>query len=236
MMKKDAQELINLISNADKTTPVKVFLKGKLQQLVVPATIQAFLDDKIGVLFGDWPVVKECLQANAALISDYHIENEARNSALPLLDLKEVDARIEPGAIIRDQVTIGKQAVVMMGAVINLGAEIGAKSMVDMGAVIGGRAIIGENVHVGANAVIAGVIEPASAQPVTIGNNVLIGANAVVLEGITVGSGAVIAAGAVVTKDVAANTVVAGVPAKVIKQVDPKTKSKTGLEDQLRKL
>lgn len=42
--------------------------------------------------------------------------------------------------------------------------------------------------------------------------------------------------GAVVTKDVAPHTVVAGVPAKVIKEVDAKTESKTGLEEDLRKL
>lgn len=53
-----------------------------------------------------------------------------------MLDLLEVDARIEPGAIIRDKVTIGKNAVIMMGAVINIGAEIGDGTMVDMNAVV----------------------------------------------------------------------------------------------------
>ena len=62
------------------------------------------------------------------------------------------------------------------------------------------------------------------------------GANAVVIEGVHVGEGAVIAAGAVVTKDVAPHTMVAGVPARVIKKVDEKTESKTGLEDDLRKI
>ena len=53
--------------------------------------------------------------------------------------------------------------------------------------------------------------------PVRIGNDVWIGAHATILSGVTVGDGAVVAAGAVVTKDVPANTVVAGVPAKIIK-------------------
>ena len=55
---------------------------------------------------------------------------------------------------------------------------------------------------------------------VTLGKNVWVGAHATILPGVTVGDNAVIAAGAVVTKDVPANTVVAGVPAKIIKTID----------------
>ena len=55
--------------------------------------------------------------------------------------------------------------------------------------------------------------------PVVIGNDVWIGANAVILPGVTIGSHVVVAAGAVVTKDVPANTLVGGVPAKIIKQL-----------------
>ena len=56
--------------------------------------------------------------------------------------------------------------------------------------------------------------------PIHIGKNVWIGSHATVLGGVTVGDNAVIAAGAVVTKDVPANTVVAGVPAKIRKRID----------------
>ena len=59
-----------------------------------------------------------------------------------------------------------------------------------------------------------------TAQPVVIGRNVWIGAHATVLPGVTIGDNAVVAAGAVVTKDVAENTVVAGVPAKIIKKIE----------------
>ena len=236
MAQLDAQSIINYIGNAPKKTPVKVFIKGELTELDVPEAIQSFFETHTGVLFGDWADVKSFLDANAAQIEDYRVENDARNSAVPLLDLKGINARIEPGALIRDQVLIGDNAVIMMGAIINIGAEIGADSMIDMGAVLGGRAIVGKHCHVGAGAVLAGVIEPASAEPVRIDDNVLIGANAVVIEGVHVGEGAVIAAGAVVTQDVAPHTVVAGVPAKFIKNVDDKTESKTGLEEDLRKL
>jgi len=55
--------------------------------------------------------------------------------------------------------------------------------------------------------------------PIIIGNNVWIATRAMILKGVTIGDGAVVAAGAVVTKDVKPFTVVAGVPAKLIKQL-----------------
>lgn len=57
------------------------------------------------------------------------------------------------------------------------------------------------------------------ALPVVIGNGVWIGANVTILGGVNIGDGAVVAAGAVVTKDVPAKTLVGGVPAKIIKQL-----------------
>lgn len=54
--------------------------------------------------------------------------------------------------------------------------------------------------------------------PITVGNNVWFGANSVILPGVTIGDDCVIAAGAVVNKDVPSRTVVAGVPARVIKE------------------
>ena len=55
--------------------------------------------------------------------------------------------------------------------------------------------------------------------PIVLGNNVWIGSNATILQGVTIGDNAVVAAGAVVTKDVAANTVVGGVPAKIMRYI-----------------
>lgn len=232
----DAQEIINYIATAPKKTPARVTLAGDLTEIEWPATVQAFIETKTGTVIGDYQDIQPIIAAAANQISDYHVELLARNSGVPLLNYEDVPARIEPGAIIRDQVSIGDNAVIMMGAVINIGAEIGAGTMIDMGAVLGGRAIVGQHSHVGAGAVLAGVVEPASATPVTIGDNVLIGANAVVIEGVQVGDNAVIAAGAIVTKDVPANTVVAGVPAKVIKTIDEQTQAKTALVDALRSL
>ena len=62
--------------------------------------------------------------------------------------------------------------------------------------------------------------------PIVLGRNVWVGANATILQGVTIGDNAVVAAGAVVTKDVAANTVVGGVPARLIHviETEPETK------------
>lgn len=57
-----------------------------------------------------------------------------------------------------------------------------------------------------------------ASKPIKIGNNVWIGMNSIILKGVTIGDGAVIAAGSVVTKDVAPNTLVGGVPARLIKE------------------
>ncbi len=62
--------------------------------------------------------------------------------------------------------------------------------------------------------------------PIVLGRNVWVGSNATLLQGITIGDNAVVAAGAVVTKDVPANTVVGGVPAKCIKKIDSPTETR----------
>lgn len=202
----NAQEIIERIRTAEKKTPVKVYLTEKAPIDFPNATVFPCGETKL--VFGDWKDIQPVLDANKNNIAQLVIENDSRNSAIPLLDKKNINARIEPGAILREQVEIGDNAVIMMGAVINIGAVIGAGSMIDMGAVLGGRAIVGKNCHIGAGTVLAGVVEPASAVPVIIEDDVVIGANAVVLEGCRVGKGAVVAAGAVVVSDVEPNTVV----------------------------
>ncbi|MDX8337088.1 MULTISPECIES: 2,3,4,5-tetrahydropyridine-2,6-dicarboxylate N-acetyltransferase [Cetobacterium] len=228
-----AEELINFIKNSKKKTMSKVYINGTLNYK--NDEIFSFKGEDGVILIGDWKEIEEILKNNKETIKNYYVENLNRNSGVPLLDTKNINARIEPGAIIRDKVKIGDNAVIMMGAVINIGAEIGEGTMIDMNVVLGGRAIVGKRCHIGAGTVLAGVIEPPSAQPVIVEDDVMIGANAVVIEGVKIGKGSVVAAGAIVLEDVPAGAVVAGNPAKIIKLKDEKTSEKTKLVDDLRK-
>lgn len=215
------KEIAELISKSKKKTPAKVYIQGDFHEEDFKGQpFQAFGERQLWILVGDYPEIEKWMEKNKSQIRDHYVEITGRYSALPLLDLRKVEARIEPGAIIRDGAKIGKDCIIMMGAIINIGAEVGPKTMIDMNAVLGARAIIGKSCHIGAGAVIAGVLEPPSKKPVIIENSVLVGANAVVLEGVRVGKGSVVAAGAVVVKDVAPGDVVAGIPAKTIKKVD----------------
>lgn len=229
----DSRELIDYIGRAEKRTPVRLYVRERAPVDYGEAEVFGAGDR---IVFGDWEALRGILDANRDRIEAYRVESDCRNSAIALLDTKNLNARVEPGAIIREQVEIGDGAVIMMGAILNIGATVGAGSMIDMGAVLGGRATVGKNCHIGAGAVLAGVVEPASAVPVVVEDDVLVGANAVVIEGVRVGRGAVVAAGAVVTRDVPENMVVAGCPARIIKEKDAKTSGKTALEAALRNL
>ena len=230
----DPYEIARFIKEVKKSTPVKVYLKGAFSEDDLK-NIEWYGSNNSYVLFGESDVILDFLNSNKSKIESFRLENDRRNSAIPMLDLLKFDARIEPGSIIRDRVSIGKNAVIMMGAVINIGAEIGESTMVDMNAVVGARGQLGKRVHLGAGAVVAGVLEPPSKSPCIIEDDVLIGANAVILEGVRIGKGSVVAAGSVVVEDVPAGVVVAGTPAKIIKSVDDKTKGKTEILDDLRK-
>lgn len=93
-----------------------------------------------------------------------------------------------------------------------------------------GGVTLGDDCLIGHNVVFATLnhgMAPAdrasmSPAPIHLGKNVWVGSNSTILQGVTVGDNAIIAAGSVVTKDVAANTIVGGVPAKYIRNIDEK--------------
>ncbi len=229
----ETQEMIDYIAQSKKRTLIKAYVSCKTPIAFPKAKV---FGASSMLVIGDYEDIVPILEAHKQDIETMEVETYCRNSALSLLDITHLSARIEPGAIIRSHVTIEDHAVIMMGAIINIGAHIGAYTMIDMGAVIGGRAYVGRHCHIGAGAVLAGVIEPASAKEVIVEDDVMIGANAVVLEGIRIGKGAIVAAGAIVIEDVAENSVVGGVPARLIKQKDEQTEQKTQIIEALRQI
>ena len=92
------------------------------------------------------------------------------------------------------------------------------------------KVTIGDNVMIGPGCLISTVNHPLTpmgrqqhmgiAKPVTIGNDVWLGGNVTVLPGVTIGNNVVVAAGAVVTKDVPDNSLVGGVPARLIRKIE----------------
>lgn len=229
----ETEQLIAYIKNADKKTPVKIYLQAKIPLKFPECKV---FGEEMQIVFGEWKKIEPILLQHQHEIELIEIENNCRNSALALLNYQNINARIEPGAIIREQVMIHDQAIIMMGAIINVNASIGERTMIDMGAVVGASVVVKADCHIGANAVLAGVLEPASAKPVIIEEQVLIGAGAVVLEGVHIGKGAIIGAGAIVTKDVGNNEIVAGVPARFIKMKDQRSFDKNWIEEDLRNI
>jgi maltose O-acetyltransferase len=91
------------------------------------------------------------------------------------------------------------------------------------------RVTIGDDVQIGPNVQLLTATHPVepgprrdkweSAQPIAIGNNVWLGGGAIVCPGVTIGENTVVGAGAVVVKDLPANVLAAGNPARVIRQI-----------------
>jgi len=116
--------------------------------------------------------------------------------------------------------------------------EIGRGSFINTDVRFGvpdGKVVIGDHALIGANVsfetvshsieYIPGEMRKRTTGSIFVGNDVWIGAGVIIIQGVTIGSGAIIAAGSVVTKDVEANTIVGGVPAKFIKNIAVKEPS-----------
>jgi tetrahydrodipicolinate N-acetyltransferase len=233
---REARSLAELIASSRKTTPSRVYVQGTfIDGDFKDVRFQSFGTADFRILIGDYAEIESWLARRRKRIRKVHADLQARYSALPMLDLRKVRARVEPGAIIRDGAKIGRDSIIMMGAVINIGAEVGRGTMIDMNVVLGARAIVGKNCHIGAGSVLAGVLEPPGRVPVIVEDDVLIGANAVVLEGVRVGRGSVVGAGAIVVSDVPPGVVVAGSPARVIKKTSDVAPEKIAIVGKLRR-
>ena len=97
----DPYEIARFIKEVKKSTPVKVYLKGAFSEDDLK-NIEWYGSNNSYVLFGESDVILDFLNSNKSKIESFRLENDRRNSAIPMLDLLKFDARIEPGAIIRD--------------------------------------------------------------------------------------------------------------------------------------
>ena len=174
-------------------------------------------------------------------------------------DWKAAAFRAVPTAVVRRSAFIAP-GVVLMPSFVNLGAYVGEGTMVDTWATVGSCAQIGRNVHLSGGVGIGGVLEPMQAGPTIIEDNCFIGARSEVVEGVIVREGSVLGMGVFIgqsTKIVDRATgnvtygevppysvVVAGsMPstggislycAVIVKRVDERTRSKTGINELLR--
>lgn len=157
---------------------------------------------------------QEALKLTAELNNSYHTPEEIR----------EIFSKLT-GKPVNDTLGIFPPFYTDCGKNIAIGNHVffnsGCKFQDQGGITIDDGALLGHNVVLATlnhcmNPEQRANLEPA---PIHIGKNVWVGANVTVLPGVTIGDGAVIAAGAIVTKDVPANTIVGGIPAKKIKNV-----------------
>lgn len=145
--------------------------------------------------------------------------------------------RLETLSLLERCSSVGSSVRLRMPLVIYHPECISFGSRVDVGENViirgGGGISIGNDVLIAAGAALVSQGHPICpprwgcnvSKPISIGNEVWIGAHAVVLPGVTIGDGAVVAAGAVVSRDVPSYAVVAGVPARVIRTIEPPVKS-----------
>ena len=159
-------------------------------------------------------VSQEALRITAEINSGYHTPEELR-ALFSRLTGQPVDESF--GMFPPFYTDCGKNIHVGKNVFLNMGCKFQDQG----GIFIGDGALIGHNVVL---ATLNHVMSPKDRSsmvpaPILIGKNVWIGANATVLPGVTIGDGAIVAAGAVVTKDVPENTVVGGVPAKIIRTI-----------------
>jgi 2,3,4,5-tetrahydropyridine-2-carboxylate N-succinyltransferase len=168
--------------------------------------------------------------------------------------------RVVPPAVVRHGAYLARN-VVLMPSYVNVGAYVDEGAMIDTWATVGSCAQIGKNVHLSGGVGIGGVLEPVQANPTIIEDNCFIGARSEIVEGVVVGEGSVVSMGVYIgqstkiydrAKDEVSygrvppgSVVVSGsLPgglgryslycAVIIKQVDAKTRAKTGINELLR--
>ena len=116
-----------------------------------------------------------------------------------------------PTAIVSANAIIGDGCQLLPGCIINAGARLGLNVIVNSGAIVEHDCTIGNHVHLATGAKLAGTVQ--------VGSGAHIGAGATIRQCLVIGAEAIVGAGSVVVKDVPANQIVVGVPAKIFKKV-----------------
>ncbi len=158
---------------------------------------------------------QEAMKITAQINGSYHTEAEIRSLFSQLIG-KEVDENF--GLFLPFTTDCGKNINIGKGVFINAGCRFQDQG----GITIGDGALIGHNVVI---ATLNHAFEPENRgdmipSPVVIGKKVWIGSNSTILPGVTIGDNAIIGAGSVVTKDIPANMIAVGNPAKAIKSIN----------------
>lgn len=136
------------------------------------------------------------------------------------------DVLIGDLASVREGSTVGSQSIVGRNVMIEYGCQIGERVKIQTGCYITGETTIEEGAFLGPTVTMANdkfmdrIALPEMRGP-HIGRGVRIGSNATLLPGVRLGDDCAIGAGAVVTRDVAPNTIVTGLPARLMKDVPP---------------
>lgn len=190
----------------------------------------------------------------------YFDKVEAKFSTHSPEDFVKSGVRVVPNAVARHGSYIAPGAV-LMPSFVNIGGYVDSGTMVDTWASVGSCAQIGKNVHLSGGVGIGGVLEPLQAGPTIIEDDCFIGARSEIVEGVVVEKGSVISMGVYIGQSTkifnrmtgeiiygrvpAGSVVVPGnLPSKcgtyslycavIIKQVDERTRSKTGINELLR--
>ncbi|MDT8407222.1 MAG: 2,3,4,5-tetrahydropyridine-2,6-dicarboxylate N-succinyltransferase [Methylococcales bacterium] len=193
-------------------------------------------------------------------VNRYYDKVETKFASYTPDDFAKAGVRVVPNANARKGSYIAPNTV-LMPSYVNIGAYVDSGTMVDTWVTVGSCAQIGKNVHLSGGVGIGGVLEPLQAGPTIIEDNCFIGARSEIVEGVIVEEGSVISMGVYIGQSTkiynrltgeilygrvpAGSVVVPGnLPAKdgshslycavIIKQVDEKTRAKTGLNELLR--
>ncbi len=240
------EEAINMLDNGSARVAEKKDGEWVVNQWLKKAVLLSFRVNENRVMDGG--------------VNRYYDKVETKFATYTPDDFAQAGVRVVPNANARHGSYIAPGAV-LMPSYVNIGAYVDSGTMVDTWVTVGSCAQIGKDVHLSGGVGIGGVLEPLQAGPTIIEDNCFIGARSEIVEGVVVEEGSVISMGVYIGQSTkiynrvtgkiiygrvpAGSVVVPGsLPSKdgshslycavIIKQVDEKTRSKTGINELLR--